>query len=231
MSQTIVPAIDAEALKKEILPQIEKAKTLVVSNEEEHGAALAYIKGLAAAKKFVTAVYAGPKAILDKAHKDMVADEKKWTDPLEEAKKTASKKVLDYEDAARKKAEEEEARRREAARKLEEEVKLAQAEQAAKAGNKAEAEAILSEEIVVPSVKVPTGLARGGGGFSRPTYYRAKVTNLLELVRYVAANPSEIALLEPAQSALDARAKSMKDGFKLPGCELDKEVGLSVRSA
>lgn len=225
----VIKAPDPEVIQKEYFPTVSGAKALVISNKEEHAIGLNVLKSIATAEARVKDLFKDPKEAAHKAHKAITEAEKKLLLPLADARNDVTGKILRFQSEERKKAEEEQKRLQEEARKAEEERQLADAIEAEAAGDTQGADIIMAAPAAVPVVEVKPNVAILAGVGSR-TYYRCKIVSLIELVRYVASNPNEISLLQADETALRKRAESMKEGFKLPGCELDKKEGLSVNA-
>lgn len=220
---------DPEVVQKEYFPTVSSAKALIVTNKDEHQIGLTMLQQIAVAEKRVKDLFKDPKDAAHAAHKAICEAEKKLLVPLADARYDVQRKCLEFQSAEKRKAEEAQRKLQEEARRAEEERALADAIEAEESGDKKAAEQILAAPVAVPVVQVEAQVAKVAGVTSR-VYYRCKVTDFLSLVKYVAANPHEIALLQPDETALRKRAESMKDGFKIPGCELDKQDSLSVKA-
>jgi hypothetical protein len=61
--------------------------------------------------------------------------------------------------------------------------------------------------------------------------YKAEVVNLREFYRAIGDGRIPASLAEPRQSALDAMARTMQEGFNLPGCRLLKSKSVNSRSS
>jgi ribosome-associated toxin RatA of RatAB toxin-antitoxin module len=96
------------------------------------------------------------------------------------------------------------------------------------AGDLGAAAAILDEPIIVPTSSVPTP-PRPAGLASRVTW-RAQVTDLLALVRYVAANPQYLPLLQPNTKTLDQQARSLQARLALPGVQAVGTRDVAIRA-
>lgn len=98
------------------------------------------------------------------------------------------------------------------------------AEKLKKAGDlEGAALAIEQAEIMAPETIPAVNIAPPDEkGIFDKTYYRAEVTNLMELIKAVAEGKVEIEALSANQSFLDAEARSHKDAFAVPGVKLIK---------
>lgn len=93
----------------------------------------------------------------------------------------------------------------------------------------AEQAAIKAEPVVPPPVvRVAPALASVAGVSTRTTW-KAEVTDLHELVRYVAAHPEWLALLTADMTQLNTLARSQKNRMQIPGVKAVEESGFSVR--
>jgi len=224
---TLIPP-DTKDVQVEQSSIVAKAKALVVTSAPEHEVALLELKAIATAEKRVKELFDKPKKDANQAHKSLCDAEKSLLDPLVEARRIVTSKATIYEQEMQRRAEEEARQREDEARKAEEQRQLEDAILAESSGDQAAADAIMAEPVVIPTVEPAPRIATVSGITSRTTY-GAKVVDLMALIKYVAKNPHEAALLEVNTTALNGRAKSMKEGFKLPGCELVKTTGKSVK--
>lgn len=60
--------------------------------------------------------------------------------------------------------------------------------------------------------------------------FKAEVVNFREFYRAIGDGRIAVTMAEPKQSALDAMARAMGEGFNLPGCRLIKTKSVSSRS-
>lgn len=193
--------------------------------------------------------------------KELDEKRKAITKPLDEAKKSVMSlfeeplRILNEAEAVLKKSmiaysnEQENLRRIEQA-KLDEAARIeaarlaaegaqreAQAKAAAESGNAEEAERISSEAAALQATSLMTTAPVAAktlakvGGISTRTTWKAEVTDLLELVKYVAANPHMIDLLQPNMTAINQIAKATKDNTKIDGVRVYSEQGLASRAS
>ncbi len=125
-------------------------------------------------------------------------------------------------------AEDQERIRREAERKLQEEAKrraeeeaLAQALEAEAAGEKEEAEQILSEPVYVPQVKVMSEVPRSKKTQIRQTW-SCEIIDVMALVKGIAEGKVDIQAIEPNNliknhSFLNTMATRYKEALNIPG--------------
>jgi hypothetical protein len=169
----------------------------------------------------------GPvKAAFD-GHKFLVKLRDMATGIYEDQYKATNGDLLRYEAEERRKAEEAARAAEAAARKAEEERALLEAIQAEEAGDTVAAQEILAAPITAPAF-TPAALPKIEGRSVRESY-KAKVVDLLVLAKWCVQHPEDLALLDPNISAINARARSQRKGFRLPGCELVVERVAATR--
>jgi VIT1/CCC1 family predicted Fe2+/Mn2+ transporter len=80
------------------------------------------------------------------------------------------------------------------------------------------------EPIIVPEYIAPTVAPsyQKAAGFATRWNYSGTIINLAELVKSAAVNPFFLQYLEGNESAINSLARSAKDKFSLPGCQLKK---------
>lgn len=83
-----------------------------------------------------------------------------------------------------------------------------------------EPEVFIPEPVIVPTV-APT--YEKAAGFSVRWKYSVRVVNITELIKAAASNSYLAGYLQVNEGAVNALARSQKDAFRLPGCELRKE--------
>ncbi len=228
MTQLTLISPETTELEVEKSSIVKRANDLTIASADEHAVALLMLKDVATAQRKVQELFKDPKAAAHAAHKSITEAEGKLLGPLAEARGIISRKATTYELEEQRKAEEEAKRLQEEARQAEEKRQIEDAILAEASGDKAQAEEILAAPVEVATVKPIPQIARMSGITSR-TNYKGEVEDLLVLVKHVAANPHLIGLLEVNQTGLNAYAKAMKEGFKMPGCRLVKDVAKSVK--
>lgn len=236
MNSFLIQGPDPEKVHADFAPILAEARGLKVVSQATADRAGDLMKACAGAVKFLKdgdpagggwTGFTKPKKAADEAHDFICAAEKAAVGPYEEVKKLLGMGVYEWREAERKKAAELARQQEEAARKAEEERQLADAIAAEQAGDKQTAEEILAEPIAAP-VFTPAAVPKVSG-ISIPMNYKGACDDILALARHVIAHPEDKNLLLPNDSAINARAKSQKDAFKLPGCRLVKEPVIRTR--
>ena len=227
MSETQMIQIEKPAppsIVAELAPLVKAARAFEVKDVESHGAALERIKALRAGEKGIENHFAKAKRDASDAHKSIVAAVAGLIGPIAAARTIYDRSAQEYERIERQKAEEEQRRLQEQARKQEEERQLLDAIDAEAGGNLQEAEAILAQPVSVPIVRVAPAIAQVKGVATR-TLWSAKVNDLHALVKYVAAHPEWVSLLEPAMVNLNRLAVSQREAMSIPGvCAVSQTV-------
>jgi hypothetical protein len=220
---------DAEALARQVATATESAKSYVIDSVEVLAIATDDLKEIANAAKEMDELRTKFVKPLNDEVKFINDAFRPHIDGLKQARGILEPKILTFqrEEAAR--VAEEQRRANEAAaaerRRMEEQARAAQEK-----GDEetASALAVAAEVMVAPVVQstVPT---KGTGMSARGTW-SAEVTDLLELVKYVAANPQFIGLLQANQVALNGQAKSLKGAMTIPGVKAVEKRSLAVRT-
>lgn len=238
---------DTAIIEKEAQTALQVAKGFKITNPEQFTKAGEMLKSIKGIMKQIADTFDPIIKKAHEAHKEAVAQKKKHETPLLEAETIYKRAMLAYN-------EEQERIRRQAQAKLEEEArkerekleKQAAAALAKGKTEKAEDLQMRAATVATPVVAVSTPTV---SGISTITRYSAKVTNpniLIEAIaggrrigaprptgqtferRRTASAPSN--LVEPNTTVLNALARSMKEGFSYPGCQLVTDKGISSRA-
>lgn len=152
-----------------------------------------------------------------KLHKDALAKKAKYYVPAETSVK-AAKMLMNVYDAEQEAIRQAEQRRlQEEARKREEEARLQAAIEAEKEGAKEEAEQILEQPAYVPPVVLQKATPKVAGGPVFRTVWKHQVTDLMLLVKAVAAGQVPLAAIQANDVFLGQQARSLKDAMQIPG--------------
>lgn len=150
------------------------------------------------------------------AHKEALAQKQKHEQPAIHAEKIVMSRMLEWRQAEKARADAEAREAEVEARRRAEEEQLAAAEAAEKAGDKAAAEAIVSEAPVVAPVLARPAVPKVAGISVRDNW-SAEVTNFADLVRAVADGKVPTGVLLPNMPTLNSLARSMKGELRFPG--------------
>ncbi len=216
----ITPMIEIET---KVMAIPEQAHLIVVSDNDSMTMADNTKSAIKEMLKEIDGVF---KSMSDKAFQAHRAITGKWKEvraPLEEADAYLTKQVKTYLRKLEDIRLEEERRLREVARKQEEERRLADALEAEKEGNVEEAQAILEEEMFVPTPVVKVDVPKVDNRKYR-TIPRARCIDKMKLIRFVAQNPALADLLDYNSSVGNNKAKSMgKEINNIPGLSYYEE--------
>lgn len=243
-AETLV--IDSPTMYELAADDLKKVKSLAKDVEEKRTA----ITGpLNQAVKAVNDLFRSPKEFLQNAENTikgaMLTYDREQQRKAEEARREAERKAREERDRI-------EAEARETARKAQEEAdRIAkeaaaaaaagdqskaeeltlQAEQTAASGA-AEAEAIANTADMVIAAPVPLVTAAPKvSGLSTRQNWKARLTDKMALIRFIAEHPEHQHLLDVNQSALNQLAKAQKDAMRLPGVEAYPDAVMSARAA
>jgi hypothetical protein len=216
MQDIVIARPDASALAAEAAPLVRAASSLKIATKDDHERALESIKVLRGFEKRIIDAFEPTRKNLDGAKKELLALRDGMLRPISSARATIDTTAAAYETEQRRIAEAETKRLMEEARKREEERQLEQAVEAEEAGDPELADEILREPTPLPVVHVAAAVAKVDG-MSTQTRWGAEVVDLLALVRYVAANPQWVNLLEANTVALNRLAVAVKGELRIPG--------------
>jgi len=201
------------------LTRIEQ-RVFTVTNETERTGAIAAIKTAKVVKAQIVEFFKEAKENSYKAWKAVCANEKHFTDRLDDVEKNAKQEVLKYDQ------QQEELRRKEQARlqaiedekaRKEQERLLRQAE---KVKSPERQEALLEQaQMVAPSV-VQVEEQEKTEGLSTRKIWKARVVDVEKV-------PREWMIVN--DKALDSFAKSTKGSVKIPGVEFYQESSLAIK--
>ena len=201
-----------------------------VVGKGSHEDALVFLRNIAIAEQEVKILFTETKSLAHKAHRAIVAAEKKLLDPLKEARRIVSGKTAVYEREARRLADEQRRADEREARLLDEERRLDDAIAAEEAGDDDLATEILDEPASAPVVVARPETAKVAGVSSRTTW-KAVVVDLRALVRYVAENDGWVHLLDANTAALNNLARSQKGALRIPGVRAVSDTSHAVRAS
>ena len=218
-------------LKKEHHAILEAASRIQsIESPEDEARTVEFGRLLQAAQKETEAFFKEIKTQIDSIKKPVLADEHAAADVIEEAKKRLGKMLTEWNRKQREIQEAANRAAREEAERLVREDLLERAVDLELSGEVEQAEALLQEPVENHVVQVQTRVATRASGQVSKTTYSATVTNLLELVKAVAAGKAPLQAIKADESYLNKKASLEKEGFSVPGCKLNRTEGTSFRS-
>lgn len=234
---------DPTAMINEIAPIVLYAKSLDVTDVDSDRKAQEIGQQLRRAERKWTEMCEPARAAADQAKKAILALRDGILGPWAEARSIVFAKSDAYQADQRRIAEEETRRLQELARKEEEERQIQAAIEAEAQGDAATSEAILAEPVSAPVVIVAPAVAKVEGVSSMTRWSaelhdsvcklqgcqdpRCRDEGLIELVKYVAAHPEWISLLEPSMPNLNRLAVAQRQSLNIPGV---RAVSKTIRS-
>lgn len=216
-------APDVERVTQESLSWPERASALAIIDDASYLRGAELLKGIKALRVEVDEAFDPIVQAAFRAHRTACDQKRKAEAPLAEAERVIKARMVEWDDAQERARKAEQRRLEAEARRQEEESRLnlaAEMEREGKAfGDEAlvrEAHDLIEQPIVPVVAPVPKATPQVSGQHFTTTW-SAQVTNLLELVRFVAAHPSHVGLLQANVPALNAQARSLKEHLAIPG--------------
>lgn len=216
MSLSLV--VDSAAVLQKAATFPEQARALAITSPERYTAACDFLQTIKALRAEIAETFDPHIKRAYDAHRALCAEKKDAEAPLVDAERIAKAAMVTYEQAQERLRREEAARLQAELRKVEEERRLTEAVAAEASGDTEVAEQLLAEPVFVPTVAVAPTTPKVAGISYRETW-SGKLTDIAALIRYAAANPQFMGLLEVNQPALNQLARSMKAQMQIPGVE------------
>ncbi len=211
-----------EELNKEILPELSVAAEIIVKDAESYQMAGKSWKSLTTLEKRIKSYWdgtvddPGPVKMAAILKDNLTKKRDAMLGPVGEQKNSLRLGMKTFEDEQERIRRAEQARLEEEARKAAEEAALAQAVALEMNGHKAAAEAVIAAPVVAPAVYVQKTTPTGFGNATRRTW-GAEVTDLMALVKAVAAGIVPIQAIEANTVFLGQQARALKSALQYPG--------------
>ena len=135
---------------------------------------------------------------------------------LDDAKNYLNQIMVKWVEEQERKRKEEERKLQEEAHKRAEETALQQALEAEAAGEKEEAEQIISEPVYVPPIKVMSEIPKSKESHIRETW-AAEGIDLMATVKAIAEGRAPLQAVEYDMTFLNGQARSYKQAMNIPG--------------
>jgi hypothetical protein len=165
------------------------------------------------------------------AHRRALEAYRKIDEPLKAAEAEIKRLLAAWTAEQERLRQEAERRIREQIERIRAEALEAQIEQLEESGaSPQEIEAVIRQAEAAPVVvpRVASSFQRADGVATRKIY-RAHVACLIDLIRWVAANPSHENLLQPNIPALNALARAQGSALSIPGVRVVIEESVAIR--
>ncbi len=219
MTATAVMEVEEKALS---VPDQTKSMTVASNEDYEQGEIL-----LASCKQIENEIHATFDPIVDKAnqaHKEAVAQRKKYLDPIEEGRRILKGKMITYQQEQERIRQEEQRQAEEESKRRSEEEALAAAVQAEQEGDTETAEAILAEPVRAAPVIIPKTAPAPSRLSAGRTMWYAEVTDLKALCKAIVDGKAPITYIQANMTALNSRAKSDKNLLSIPGVQAKNKM-------
>ena len=211
--------------QEQAVATLETSQNVTVTDATSLDTANEILRGIKKVRKEVKGVY---RPILDRMNaqkNETMAEYKKYDEPLKEAEgviKTAVGGYLDAQERIRQAAE----HKAEAERKKLEDERLAEAKLLEDIGDTDAAAALVETPV---EVTAPVPAAPKSHGISSSKRWSANVTDLMALVKAVAAGEAPLRYLKADQVRLNGIAADEKERFSVPGVEAVSKTVVSSR--
>ncbi len=213
-------AIDTKKIEARTGGAVAQAESLTVATDQQFEEGGGFLRGLKAIRKEIANTFDPISKKLHEAHKEVVAQKKRHSEPVEKAERIVKKKIGGYLAEKERRRREDEEKLREVARKQEEERRQEEALALEKAGKKEEAEAVIEEPVEAPPIVIPDTTPKVEG-ISKPREdWKCRVKDASKV-------PAEYMKVDEVKLGQVVRAT--KGTLKIPGVEIWSEPNFSVR--
>jgi hypothetical protein len=218
MSPALELVVDGSRVTQKALSMPDQARAVTITSPDSYQRACDFLKGVKALREEIAETFDPHIKRAYDSHRALCAEKKDAEAPLAEAERIVKTALVAW-DTEQERIRLAEQRRLEAeAKRQEEDRRISEAEYLSDQGAIDEADALLDAPIDVPVVAIAPTTPKVSGIAYRETW-SAKVTDLHALVKFVAANPSHLGLLQASLPALNAQARSLKAQMRIPGVQ------------
>ena len=213
-------AIDTKQIEARTGGAVAQAESLTVATDQHLEEGAGFLKGLKAIRKEIASTFDPIARKLHEAHKEVVAQKKRHSEPVEQAERIVKKKIGGYLADKERRRREEEAEIQEVARKQQEERRQEEALALEKAGKNKEAEALVEAPVVAPAIVIPQTTTKVEGISKLRKIWRFRVMDA-SLV------PNDYKVVDEVKLGQVVRAT--KGTLEIPGVEIYSEDTVSAR--
>lgn len=208
-----------DEVNQEVMDINSQAKALKIIDSQSYITAGNLWRAIKELRKKVDDTFSPIISAAFQAHKTAVAKKKEVDIPLEEAERRVKSAMSNYEAEEELKRLAEQRRLEEIVRKEEENRRLQEAIEAEKAGDHAEAEAIINEPVQVNTVVLPKTafVPKISGGPSFREVWSAEVIDIKLLCRAVADGKASPECVMGNMPVLNKMAMALKQTMNIPG--------------
>jgi len=203
------------------LTVLDQANTLMISTMDDYRVAQGLMKTVKERIKELTDTRMAQTRPIDESKAKIIAFFAIPLEKLEKAKGYLNQIMIKFTEEQEAKRREEERRLQEEAKKRAEEETLRQAIEAEAAGEKEEAEQIISEPVYVMPIKVVSEIPKSKESHIRETW-SAEIIDIMALVKSVAEGKTDVQAIEPnnlikTHAFLNTLATRYKQTLNIPG--------------
>lgn len=221
---------EAKALEQTALAWPDRAKAIVIRDQQSYDHAADLIREIVTLRKQVIEHHKPIKEAAHAAHKAALAAEKKLLDPLQHAEAFIKRGIGAWDMEQQRIRAERQRKLAEAQRKADEDARLALAAEAEAAGATEDTvDEILETPVVEPVMTAPPTYEQARGVSTRLNW-RAEVTDLKALCRAIGEGKAPINAAQPNLPVLNAMARAMKQTMNIPGVRAVSEASVAVRT-
>ena len=205
-------------IEQEVMPVVQQAKNIQVVDQPSETAAGEVLSVVKALLNKVQEQFGPAVEAAHKSHKEALAVKKRFEDPLKAAELSIKRAIGGYRAKLQAEADAERRRLEAIARKEAEEARRKEVEALRKAGEASAAAVKMHIPVVVKPV-AQVALPPKPKGFHTRDNWKARVTDLMELVQSIADGSASIEYIEPNMQMLNSRARALKDKLRISGVE------------
>lgn len=223
---------------QEALTWPERARATAVVDVATYQAASELLKGIKQLRQKIAETFDPHVKRAFDAHRALCEEKRQAEAPLTEAERVIKNALIAYDNEQERLRRAEQQRLEREAREQQEREAIERAAALEREGKDygddsmvAEARQIIEEQLVAPPPPVASVAKTTPhvAGIVHRSTWNAQVTDLMALVRFVAANPSHVGLLSANLPALNAQARSLKGAMRLPGVQAVETRDVAAR--
>jgi phage FluMu protein gp41 len=213
--------IDTTKIEAKTSDAVAQAERVEVTNDQQYETVGAFLKGLKAIRNEIARTFDPIAKKLHAAHKEVVAQKKRHSAPVEQAERIVRGKVGFYLAEKERLRREAEDKLREQARKDEEKRKLDEALALEKEGKTEEAEAVLEEPVETPAVVIQDTTPKVDGISKPREIWKFRVVDESKV-------PDEYKKIDSVK--LGGVVRATKGTLKIPGVEIYPVPVIAVKA-
>ena len=201
--------------------------SIQVSNQKTYDAAVQERKELQEMLVNIDEFFEPARVASYNAYKAILNTKASLHDPVEAAIKKRTQDIVNWELECEKLRQQEEQRLLEESTKEAQKKREAEIKKAKRRGDTDAVERLQDAPLEVEEVEVEEAYEKNKDVSRRKTY-KGEVTDLYQLIKFVAKNKHFIHLLSPNMSAINTLAKNQKDTMSIPGLKAIPIYGLAT---